>query len=825
MIIAVAAMATSCTDVLEIDESYDGEVRITSGISTRVIGTQWEANDAIGVYMSSTGGSLGVLGANVEYVTATGDGNFSSTDPLYYPVSGNVDFLAYYPYVDDAIFDATAYSVNVASQTDLPAIDLMTASATEVAKSSAAVNLTFKHKLSNIVLAITPGDGWTTSNLAGLTVKLVGTDTEAAYNLATNDITLGGSVADITLNTAADATSAEGIVIPQTLSGAKLSITTTAGGTVELDIPTVAFVSGYQYVYDVTIDDSGVRFTNATDGTWEDDDDYDAADGVSVPGEVYLFGNCYDSASPAEGSLGQDGSNSWGVASLLSGSELRAEGTEILGVRLYLADEVTNASVWVATELGTPLYTQSFTYKAGGWQYVLFDTPFVITGEDIFIGYTCTGTGYVLGYEEASRTTSSEYLYYQSSWQGTYSLVGSNIYWSMQAIITGGDYSSKTQNDIVVEAVDVESYSIAGESLAVSCEVRNNGIKAAKAITVTCELGGRTVSAIVPDSLLNGQSALVTFSGVVSPNTAGSNTLNISAESSSASSAVTASHFVYAEDLERNAIVVEQFTTANCGYCPYGTSYMSDYIAALTDPSKVVWVAHHAGYGTDGLTLTESSTICTALGVSGAPSCATNRMDVGLGLNFHPYYASTEILASLIDMPAAATLNLTTNYDETTRELTVNVSGRSISTTYANYITVLVKQSGIVMSQTDYNVSGYTDATYVHNNAVRLFLTAAKGDALALDGSGNYSTTYTCTIPDAVGGFDCVAEDMDVVVYIHGDIYTEPDCLVYNADQVSLVGATTPASIKRLYMNNYTQTVKSNSKFIFSNYMDEICVK
>ncbi len=538
--------------------------------------------------------------------------------------------------------------------------------------------------------------------------------------------------------------------------------------------------------------------TSCVDPNEGQDPDVEVYEEVDSPdGEVYLYGNCYDSASPAEGVLGQDGSISWGVASKLTAASLQKAGANILGVRFYVASEVTNASVWVATELGTPLYTQSFTYKAGGWQYVLFDEPFAVTAEDIYIGYNCTATGYVLGYEESSRSTSSEYLYYSGSWSSTYSLTGINLYWSMQAIVNNRDYSSETQNDIVIEAVDVASYSVSGDDLSVTCEVRNNGIKVAKDITVSCELGGTTVSATVPDSLMNGQSAIVTFSGVVSPNTAGSNTLNISAESSSASDAVTASHFVYAEDIERNAIVVEQFTGAACGYCPAGSTYMSDAISALDDPSKVVWVAHHAGYQTDNLTITESSTISTALGVSGAPNCAINRTDVGYGLVFHPYYAyvATSLLPSLIAEPAAATLDLTTNYDLTTRELTVNVSGRTTAITTTNYITVLVKQSGIVMSQTDYNVSGYTDATYVHNNAPRAFLTGAKGDELTIDGSGNYSVDYNYTIPEAVGGFDCIAEDMNVVVYIHGDISSSSACQVYNADYASLVGATEPASI------------------------------
>ncbi len=273
MLIAVAAIATSCTDNLNLDTPSDGEVRITSGINTRVIDTQWEVNDAIGVYMNSISGTLGAYGSNAEYVTTNGDGNFTSTDPLYYPESGSVNFLAYYPYVDDANFDATAYSVDVTSQSDLPAIDLMTASASNKSKSSDAVYMAFSHQLSNLVLTMIPGGDWTNADLVGLTVQLVGTDTKAAYNLSTNVITLSGSVADITLNTAADGLTAEAIVIPQSLSDARFAFTTVTGGTVYVDIPTAAFVSGVKYNYNVTIDATGVSLSNATIGGWNNGDE------------------------------------------------------------------------------------------------------------------------------------------------------------------------------------------------------------------------------------------------------------------------------------------------------------------------------------------------------------------------------------------------------------------------------------------------------------------------------------------------------------------------------------------------------------------------
>ncbi len=271
-VIAVTAMMfTSCDSNSNVDTPFDGEVRITSGIGTRASGTNWGSGDAIGVYMNLYQGDLGALGENIEYTTASGDGNFESTSPLYFPTEDNtpVDFLAYYPYVTDGSFDPTAYGVDVSNQDDLTLIDLMTASSTNVARSSDAVSLEFYHKLSNIVINITPGSGLSASDLAGLSVTLSGTDTKAFYNLVSDEITLGGEVADITLNTAADGLSAEGIVIPQTLSGVKLSFTTTSYGTFEASITSTAeFTIGNQYVYNVTVNTGGITISNALIYSW-----------------------------------------------------------------------------------------------------------------------------------------------------------------------------------------------------------------------------------------------------------------------------------------------------------------------------------------------------------------------------------------------------------------------------------------------------------------------------------------------------------------------------------------------------------------------------
>ncbi len=278
--LAIVAMA-SCSKENEAVMPNDGEVRICSSIATRTVGNTWEDDDAIGLYMTTNGGTFADLGNNVKYTTDEDDGNtlgvFTSTSPLYFPATGNVDLMAYYPY--NAIDNISAYPVvNVTNQPeDQGSIDLMKAEASNVAKNSAAVNMTFKHKLARIKLNIKNGDGVTKDALANLAVTLKGTDTEATYDLTKADdaspITLRGVVEDIEMLTAAGTNpyvrSAEAIVIPQELNGATLTFKT-SDNTYISTLETKAFTIGNEYIYNVTIKKTAVAISSPTIDTWGD---------------------------------------------------------------------------------------------------------------------------------------------------------------------------------------------------------------------------------------------------------------------------------------------------------------------------------------------------------------------------------------------------------------------------------------------------------------------------------------------------------------------------------------------------------------------------
>ena len=543
--------------------------------------------------------------------------------------------------------------------------------------------------------------------------------------------------------------------------------------------------------------------------------------------EVYLVGNCKKVGMHGSLMGMADGKNhTYSAASLLSMVDLTNNGTtHIVGVRAYIGDEVTNASVWVGEDYENPTYNQEFIYKEGGWQYVMFKEPIEINSNmaDVYIGYTITSrSSSVLAAEGASKSHKTEWIAIDGTWQ-LLSKAANNALWSIQAIVTGGDYSAENQHDLVVENVVCPKSVTAGESVNVTCEVRSAGIKQTGSVEVKCTFGGSTVTATISDSLMNGQSAIVVFPAIVAPNAGGLSELAISAEEFNVVDDKTADNKskkslrVYTETTPRNCVLIEQFTGQDCPNCPGGAKQMTTSIEGMNNPEKAVWVAHHTYY-TDDFSLNESAVIASALSANFAPACNLNRIprDYGKGteeLIWHPGYSTTKMLEDALAEPGLATIEINRTYNAETRELTVEVKGRSIDS--KAYITTIITQSGIEARQ-----SGAT-GTYTHNNAPRAFLTAGKGDKLELDADGNYVVTYTYTIPEKVGKFECLPENMAVVAFVHGNISSADERLVYNADYVTVVPEVDAAVMRAMTLYNEVEVDMFNVEL--KTWAEQVC--
>lgn len=287
---ALSAIAlASCTSDHEGGTGNQTAVTFASGVneySSRVNqdGDQWLQNDKVGIYMLENGSTVVANAAENVLHTAKSAGattTFACSTPMYYPSDGTaVEFIAYHPY--SASVNAMSYPVALADQSaSSSAHDLMyacnngTSGAGHTNASTSAVELTFNHMLSKVVLNVTVESGL--GSISSVAIK--GMNTVAAFDLCEAAITSEGTVADIIPYDASSdsAISYEAILLPVELTSDHIveftidgtvykwvmqdntSSTSASGSIDELE-------TGYKYTFNVSVTSSAVTGDNAEIG-------------------------------------------------------------------------------------------------------------------------------------------------------------------------------------------------------------------------------------------------------------------------------------------------------------------------------------------------------------------------------------------------------------------------------------------------------------------------------------------------------------------------------------------------------------------------------
>ena len=261
------------------------EVKFSSNIvqvdnpSTRATDITWAANDSIGIYMFEESATNVVEEkSNIKYITAAGGttGLFSPDDvTIFFPDNGdNVRFMSYYPYTADVT--NYVYKVDVSDQSVQPAIDLLYSFDVDAKYSKATpdkkVPLSFDHKLTKININIKPGTGLEDDDILNTIITFDGFNTQADFNLVSGVLSNPDAPETITLLKKGTAVvnytaSYESIVIPVAdPSTTKIVFDLNNGIPGEgkdSDLFTWTFTndelkSGYEYVFNVTINRSGI---------------------------------------------------------------------------------------------------------------------------------------------------------------------------------------------------------------------------------------------------------------------------------------------------------------------------------------------------------------------------------------------------------------------------------------------------------------------------------------------------------------------------------------------------------------------------------------
>ena len=258
---------------------------IVKNVTRATTDNTWSNNDAIGVNVTSIGYTIG---NNVKYTT-TGDGKFTSDNPIYFAdARETVNFNAYYPYQENVDGNGIVNNWNMAEVKEgepCPA-DFLFANDATATKSSPQVQFTgdnqFKHCMSMIRLTFKAGDGINPYNaILKNQLKLKGIYKTGSINTQTGEVTIYGDrgiyESDVDNKSLKNGATCEFIVFPQSLDNNKMDIELEVADNGTINTYTTSlpsstnneFKGGYLYTYTIRIYNASVVIENAGITEWQ----------------------------------------------------------------------------------------------------------------------------------------------------------------------------------------------------------------------------------------------------------------------------------------------------------------------------------------------------------------------------------------------------------------------------------------------------------------------------------------------------------------------------------------------------------------------------
>ncbi|MBR5189123.1 MAG: Omp28-related outer membrane protein [Paludibacteraceae bacterium] len=480
----------------------------------------------------------------------------------------------------------------------------------------------------------------------------------------------------------------------------------------------------------------------------------------------------------------------------------------IVGARVYIGAEATDTKIFISADLQTNLYEQAFEVIPNAWNYVKFTTPFELTDDlaGVYIGYIGMSDGAMLGMESGEFQYNSGNMgmdiYYDSTeddkWQfftkvGAYGYKGKL---GIQAVVAGGDYSAETQNNLTIANVKVDAKLPINTANNVKFDIFNYGIRAVNQVLVEYNYNNEKKLIYLNNlDLWNGMGYTVNLSDLTTPSQEGTYPLSISISARNITDDIPADNQysinqeIYASGFQRK-VLVEKFTGQSCSACPNGAEIIKATRAAFEGRS--IEVAHHEGFGKDAFTIDESIEYANffysqpkfspAIMIDRNVANSENPESVVGRVNDNETPLFTEaVLSKALESIAPLNVNITHTYNEANRQLSVTVSGEAIQALPNARVNVWLTQSNIKAFQ----LKGGDD--YSHDHAIRATLTGTWGQELVLTPENKYEMTFRYQLPEKIGDFDVVIEDMEIVAFVADyDATSSFNCRVHNAESAPL---------------------------------------
>lgn len=247
-------------------------------------------------------------------------------------------------------------------------------------------------------------------------------------------------------------------------------------------------------------------------------------------------------------------------------------------------------------------------------------------------------------------------------------------------------------------------------------------------------------------------------------------------------------------------VMLEQFTTEKCGYCPQGATTINNVITSMVEEVKVSWVSHHAGFYTDFLTVPESTQLLSLYSIGGgqgtfAPAFMVNRNKVNGKVVHGVSPSNVKNMISFAKEHLAPGINIEAeiSYDKDTRKLKIKVNAPTTSEfTGANdlHLNVALTEDNIKAQ----NQSG-AGSNYIHNHVLRRLLGGADGQKVEAS-AATYEWEYD--IPNA-----WEVKNMKVIVFAHHAKTNTADPSIYRSREYPFPVASTVSDVLDQNMKVY----------------------
>lgn len=275
--------SNSSVEPINPDEPQENKqaIRICTEISSRATDNGFEADDCIGIYIAynnadGSSSQLRPIGNYVDNMRFTYNGTWTPDKEIYWKDNvTHADFYLYYPYTSN-ISNINALTFNTEadqrSEANYKASDLLIGKALNVAPTDNAVKIDARHAMSQAIVKLAAGNGFTDKMLesANIKVSLEGVRVGATANIATGNVSATGNPTSVAMLKTDDGYKA--IIVPQEANQTDLIIVDIDNSKYYLQRSAdfKAFVAGKSHKFTITLSKT-TNGVNVNITKWEDD--------------------------------------------------------------------------------------------------------------------------------------------------------------------------------------------------------------------------------------------------------------------------------------------------------------------------------------------------------------------------------------------------------------------------------------------------------------------------------------------------------------------------------------------------------------------------